>query len=82
MNGLLRCCFSAAAFLGLAACTSTGPTSPEPSASAAPAGRYQADMDAEYVAVVEHFARRRGIVVKWVNPPPRRAVDAEPGNQD
>lgn len=31
--------------------------------------------DADYIAAVEQTARRRGVTVKWVNPPQRRSDD-------
>jgi hypothetical protein len=33
--------------------------------------------NAEYVAYVENMARRRGVIVRWVNKPVKRHVDQE-----
>lgn len=38
--------------------------------------RYESD--AEYMALVEMIARRRGLTVTWINPP-KKADDAEAG---
>jgi lipoprotein NlpI len=35
-------------------------------------GEVRIEQDAEYVTLVEHIARRRGIQVEWVNPPSKR----------
>jgi hypothetical protein len=57
------------------------------SASATPPARVQTaqaattyqpriEEDARYVAHVENMARRRGVIVRWVNKPVKRHVDA------
>ncbi|GGK10268.1 hypothetical protein [Luteimonas terricola] len=55
----------------LAACASGGGM-----ASKAAPQPYQAPdhvvQDAEYVAIVERVARRRGVSVRWFNPPTKR----------
>ena len=58
-------------------CATTGePTAVAPAASQGDASRI--DRDAQYMARVEHEARKRGIGVTWVNPPTRRAAPATP----
>jgi hypothetical protein len=77
MYALLRFAIAATAMAGLAACAGTQ----HRATAAAPVehvrtGTYQGDP--EYVAAVEHVARRRGVQVHWVNPPVRRV---SPPNQ-
>ncbi|MDH5824397.1 hypothetical protein QFW77_15595 [Luteimonas sp. RD2P54] len=79
MNRLLRCTFAALALLVLAGCTSTQGsagyrTMPEPAQPGSPAF----ERDVAYIASVERVARMRGIDVRWVNPPVRRAAAGEP----
>jgi hypothetical protein len=64
--------------LGLAACASSGGTTSYN--SAATDDQYaesRLDNDAQYMARIEQAARRRGVDLKWVNPP-RKIV----ANQD
>lgn len=37
--------------------------------AAGPSGEVRTVNDAEYIAVVENMAARRGVKVQWVNPP-------------
>jgi hypothetical protein len=48
-----------------------------PATRAQPATTYQPyiEEDAKYVAYVENMARRRGVIVRWVNKPVKRHVD-------
>jgi len=71
MNTLLRCCITGIAAAGLAACASHGTMRHQPVAAADASGR---NYDVEYVQMVEHVARRRGVDVQWVNPPKKRLV--------
>jgi hypothetical protein len=50
---------------------------PPASRTAQPATTYQPriEEDAKYVAYVESMARRRGLIVRWVNKPVKRHVD-------
>lgn len=80
MNAMLRIVASLLAVAGLAACASTR----SPVATAPPSGfegttpaRTVVATDAEYVARVEHIARRRGILVQWVNPPIKRVATSQ-----
>lgn len=57
--------------LALAACAGPQAVSRAPSAQPGVRGEVIRD-DAEYVARVNAEARRRGLMVQWVNPPPRR----------
>ena len=59
------------ALIGLSACASTQhvATRVQPEAR-----RGTITGDSEYVARVEQIARRRGIEVKWINPPVRRVA--------
>lgn len=75
MNTLLRCCTLGAMAAGLAACASHG-TMRQPAATTATAATGP-EMDAEYVQLVEYFARRRGVDVRWVNPPTKRLASAD-----
>lgn len=36
------------------------------------------DQDTEYIAAVEQIAQRRGVEVKWVNPPTKRSTTGGP----
>lgn len=53
-------------------------TASVPPASAQPATTYQPriEVNARYVAYIENMARRRGVIVRWVNKPVKRHVDA------
>src|SRR5690606_28995817 len=71
MNSLLRCCIVAVAVLGAAACASHGYSGYAPAVSGNTSGEFTRDTD--YTAAVEQLARRRGVDVRWVNPPVKRA---------
>ena len=77
MNATLRIIAPLLAMAGLAACASTQSSV----ASSPPSGMERATVvrttmatDGEYVARVEQIARRRGILVQWVNPPIKRTT--------
>ncbi|WP_043690012.1 hypothetical protein [Luteimonas huabeiensis] len=57
--------------LALAACAGPQAVSRVPAAQPGVRGEVIRN-DAEYVARVEAEARRRGLTVQWLNPPPRR----------
>lgn len=63
---------------GLVACTSSMDKSTyvEPARVMQP-GEVRVERDAAYIAYVERTARRRGILVQWVNPPTKRIVAAQ-----
>ena len=64
----LRKAVLSVSLLGLAACASSGGTT----SYNTPARQYSqagADSDQQYMARVEATARRRGVEVRWVNPP-------------
>lgn len=67
MKASLQAALIATSALLLAACASSG------GIAKAPAQPYQAPdqvvTDAEYMAIVERVARRRGVSVRWFNPP-------------
>lgn len=58
-----------------AACLLASCTSMDDRGAAAPSGEVRTVNDAEYIAVVEHMAARRGVQVHWVNPPKVRSAD-------
>ena len=64
------------AVLLLAGCASTHEVARSP-APAYPEGSIVQDQ--EYVDMVEHIAKQRGIDVTWVNPPKRRVGDEAAG---
>lgn len=74
MNVSLRAAVVSLSMLGLAACAGphTKTTRAEPAMS--PHQIAGMDRDSYYVSAVERLARRRGIDVKWVNPPDRRKL--------
>ena len=74
MNTLLRCCILCATALLLAACASHGTMRHQPAAAAAPTASDGLQQDARYMQAVEYVARRRGVEVRWVNPPLKRMV--------
>lgn len=70
--------------LAIAALSLPGCRTMDDSASATPppapaqtATTYQPriEEDARYVAYIENMARRRGVIVRWVNKPVKRHVD-------
>lgn len=79
MKRLLRCVLSAS-LACLAGCASQAPMRYAESPATAPAP--ETVRDVEYMAAVEHVARRRGVQVRWVNPPlkPAIAVAAHTGD--
>ncbi|TDK24991.1 hypothetical protein E2F46_07400 [Luteimonas aestuarii] len=72
MKTFLRSAIATVSVAALAACTSSHQlaTAPGPAAQPALDGHYQGDV--RYIAAVEHIARKRGVQVRWVNPPVRR----------
>lgn len=66
--------------LALAACASTHPVARSTGAAPALRGATITD-DAEYVARVNAEARRRGLMVQWINPPMKRTAVAGNGPQ-
>ncbi|QCO67332.1 hypothetical protein E5843_05220 [Luteimonas yindakuii] len=61
--------------LALAACASSGPMASSTAPSARP--DVQPNLmhdDGEYIARVNAEARRRGLLVHWVNPPPKHVA--------
>ena len=83
MNTIQRAAVAASSTLLLAACASSGSMVSSPPAAQPRHAPGQVVQDAEYVAIVERIARRRGVDVRWINPPVKRvaASEAEPGNQ-
>ncbi|HJW45169.1 MAG TPA: hypothetical protein VJ484_01630 [Lysobacter sp.] len=67
----VRMAVLSASILGLAACATTGQTTSYTPAQDQPS---ITDDDEEYMARVEAYARRRGIVLIWANPPRRDVV--------
>jgi hypothetical protein len=78
MKALLRLGIATVAVAGLSACASTHQwTAATDKATQQPVqAHYEGDL--QYVAAVEHIARRRGVQVRWVNAPLRRV---DPSNQ-
>lgn len=75
MNASLRAALVSVAALGLAACSSMHEKSTYvPPASVSGSQQVSIQQDAEYMAIVERIARRRGITLEWVNPPSKRVV--------
>lgn len=78
MNAIHRVVGAGLVLAGLSACASTGNTLAQRNAvqvpAAAPAAAERIVVDSEYVATVEHIAVRRGVEVRWVNPPLRRVA--------
>lgn len=72
-------CIAALSLLGLSACQTTTEKSAAaaPRPSHAPAAMYQprVEDDLEYIAYVERVARRRGLILQWVNKPQKRIVE-------
>ena len=81
MNTLFRCSIGCAAALLLPACASHGTLRHQPAAAAAAAadGLPQA---VRYMQAVEYVARRRGVEVRWVNPPLKRMVASADSGPD
>jgi hypothetical protein len=72
MHPMLRFATTTMAVAGLAACANTqGRTASPRDVPVKPGAQFEGDM--EYVATVEHIARRRGVQVYWFHPPVRRA---------
>jgi hypothetical protein len=78
MRTVLRLAIATVAVAGLSACASTHQwTAATDKAVQQPTtAHYEGDL--EYIAAVEHIARRRGVQVRWVNAPVRRI---DPSNQ-
>lgn len=72
MSRTLRMVVLSISILGLAACASTQHAVSQAPPPAAKPGSITSD--AAYIARVEQIARRRGIEVKWVNPPTKRVA--------
>lgn len=70
MNTLLRSGLLAALVVSATACATTAGPAARAHPPAPPPG--SAVVDAEYVATVDYIARRRGVTVRWVNPPMKR----------
>ncbi|NLB57384.1 MAG: hypothetical protein GX805_02790 [Gammaproteobacteria bacterium] len=79
MNTLLRCCILCATALLLAACASHGTMRHQPAAATDADGLQQ---DVRYMQAVEYVARRRGVEVRWVNPPLKRMVASADSGPD
>ena len=72
MNRLFRVGALGLAVAGLAACSSmSGNVARAPAPAPAPG---TVTTDGEYMAHVERIAWRRGVEVKWINPPTRRVA--------
>lgn len=71
MKSLLRCVLVASVAC-LAACASQAPMRYAESPAASPGPETAQDL--EYMAAVEYVARRRGVQVRWVNPPLKPAI--------
>lgn len=71
----------AVAVLSLPGCRTTGDSAYVPPPKAAPPVSTtfspQIETDEAYVAYVESVARRRGVLVQWVNKPQKRKVDRQ-----
>jgi len=74
MNALFRAVVLSSAAAGLAACATTPPLASQATGSAAESRQVRVVNDDAYIAYVERVARRRGVIVQWVNPPTRRIV--------
>ncbi len=72
MNTLIRCSIPCAALLLMAGCATHGTMQSQPAAAAATQDMYE--QDNLYIQAVETVARRRGVEVRWVNPPLKRMV--------
>lgn len=57
--------------LALSACASSQPMARSSSPTASPDRPNLMHDDAEYIARVNAEARRRGLLVHWINPPPK-----------
>jgi hypothetical protein len=83
MSSNLRSCavLAAVAVLSLPGCRTTGDSAYVPPPKAAPPASTtfspQIETDEAYVAYVESVARRRGVLVQWVNKPQKRKVDRQ-----
>lgn len=71
-----------AAAASLSGCKTTGdsayvPPPPKPSPPVATTFTPRIETDDAYVAYVESVARRRGVLVQWVNKPQKRKVDRQ-----
>lgn len=66
MRNILMTTLLAATCLALAGCATTGPESKSPT-----------EYNSEYMAKVEHHAKRAGVNVVWVNPPRRPRVSED-----
>lgn len=83
MSSNLRSCaiLAAVAVLSLPGCRTTGDSAYVPPPKAAPPVSTtfspQIETDEAYVAYVESVARRRGVLVQWVNKPQKRKVDRQ-----
>jgi aspartyl aminopeptidase len=75
------CAILAAAVLSLSGCRSMGDSAYAPPPKAAPpvatTFNPRIETDEAYVAYVESVARRRGVLVQWVNKPQKRKVDRQ-----
>lgn len=69
MNIGIRFCLATLLVSGLGACTTTHET-----AKSSQHASGTIVQDTTYVRQVERIARKRGVDVKWVNPPIRRSV--------
>lgn len=74
MNALFRVVVLSSAAAGLAACATTPPVASHATEPAAASRQVRIVNDDAYIAYVERVARRRGVIVQWVNPPTRRIV--------
>ena len=82
MNTLFRCSIGCAAALLLTACASHGTMRHQPAAAAAPTASDGLQQDPRYMQAVEYVARRRGVEVRWVNPPLKRMVASADSGPD
>lgn len=72
-------CIAALSLLGLPACQTTAGKSAaatiKPSHPSASMSQPRIEDDLEYIAYVERVARRRGLILQWVNKPQKRIAD-------
>lgn len=75
MKTSLQAALVAASAVLLAACASSGGLAKAPPGPAQSRGTVA--VDSEYMAIVEQVANRRGVQVRWFNPPLKHAAATE-----
>ena len=81
MKTSLQAALVAASAILLAACASSGGLAKAPAQpQAQPSDTITTD--AEYMALVERVARRRGVTIRWFNPPVKHAAAVADAGSD